>query len=258
MKKITYILLIIIILICAELFCARYLGISIRPHGAPLACKMSTDINDVLKCVRLQYMKHDAVSMDWNNNLSQHYLMSKLQRFYHQAPMSFSRFSSVKNCYGKTDCSVTLKNEKYRIDAYQDLIAYVKINPRTQSYTYDKSNQQLNHMHIPSLWEFSRSYKFPYHDIVIGSNQGKNIFYILSMEAVPLDGSYDLIIGSITAFCEDEETHKKYICEGYRFYFYDDIRHDIKNFSLSLDKRHEPEYLLVKYGNASYRIKLHD
>lgn len=61
---------------------------------------------------------------------------------------------------------------------------------------------------LPKLWMFRRSYKFPYHDIVIGHRNGKDIFYILSMEAVPLTGSYDLLIGSITAFCSETDRPK--------------------------------------------------
>lgn len=86
--------------------------------------------------------------------------------------------------------------------------------------------------------DVSPRYKFPYHDIVIGHRNGKDIFYILSMEAVPLAGSYDLLIGSITAFCSetDRPRGKKYICGGYRFYLYDNIRSNAKSFSLSLDQ----------------------
>lgn len=260
MKKLTFILLLLLVLFCAELFCSKYLGISIRPHGAPLNCKISSDINAVLNCINTQYMKYDTLTAGWNDDLSARYLNARMKRFYRNSNMEFSPFTSVKPCYGKNNCAVTLKDENYRIDTYRNLVAYVKLNPETSSYTYNRGDGKWSNLMFPKLWMFRRSYKFPYHDIVIGHRNGKDIFYILSMEAVPLAGSYDLLIGSITAFCSetDRPKGKKYICGGYRFYLYDNIRSNAKSFSLSLDRRQNPEHILVKYGQASYQIKLDD
>lgn len=96
------------------------------------------------------------------------------------------------------------------------------------------------------------------HDIVIGNEKGNYVFYILSMKAVPLKGHYDLLIGSISAFCSSGENTKKYLCQGYRFYFYGKINTEPKHFSLSLDRRDNPQYAVIKYNQASYKIKLND
>ena len=208
MKKLTFILLLLLVLFCAELFCSKYLGISIRPHGAPLNCKISSDINAVLNCINTQYMKYDTLTAGWNDDLSARYLNARMKRFYRNSNMEFSPFTSIKPCYGKNNCAVTLKDENYRIDTYRNLVAYVKLNPETSSYTYNRGDGKWSNLMLPKLWMFRRSYKFPYHDIVIGHRNGKDIFYILSMEAVPLAGSYDLLIGSITAFCSETDRPK--------------------------------------------------
>ena len=117
---------------------------------------------------------------------------------------------------------------------------------------------------MPQTWMFSRSYKFPGHDIVIGVKDGRYVFYVLSMEAVPLEGYYDFFIGAVTTFCSNQSegetgrVSKKYICGGYRFYFFDKINHITKKVSLSLDRRLDPQFAIVQYGQASYRIKLDD
>lgn len=258
MKKISYILLLLIVLYSIELFCSKYLGISLRPHGAPVDCKISSDINKVLNCVRLRYMKYDAYSSGWNQDISNSYLSSRLNRLYHDTAFEAAEFTSIKTCYGKNKCEIELKDEKYHIDAYQHIIAYVKLIKNAQSFTYNRNEASWSGFGLPYLWMFARSYKFASHDIVIGRKKGSYVFYILSMEAIPLQSCYDLLIGSISAFCSDGKGGKKYLCGGYRFYFYDKIAEGKQNLSLSLDRRDNPQYAVVKYNTASYKINLND
>lgn len=260
MKKLSVILVFLIIGYSIFHFCERYLGVSVHRYGVPVDCKIKTDIGKVIECVNLNYMKFDAYTSDWNDNLSRNYISSRINRLYHDTNMEFSPFHNIKSCSSHNDCRLEVKDENYRIDTYQNLIAYVRLQSDTQGYTYNRSNSFWNNLPVHKLWRFSRSYKFPYHDIVIGQKANQYVFYVLSMEAVPLRGNYDLLIGSLTAFCSADKftSSKKYICGGYRFYFYDEINEDLKNFSLSLDKRENPKAALIKYGKASYKIDLDD
>lgn len=259
MKKLSVIVLLLIVGYSVFHFCEKYLGISIRKYGTPIDCKIKTDIGKVIDCINLNYMKFDAYTSDWSDNLSKHYLGAKINKLYRDTNIEFSKFSNVKNCRDN-NCQVHIRDENYRIDTYQDLIAYIRLQSEPQGYMYNRSNNFWNNFPANKLWRFSRSYKFPYHDIVIGQKANQYVFYVLSMEAVPLKGNYDLLIGSITAFCSADKfaSSKKYICGGYRFYFYDEINHDLKNFSLSLDKRENPQAAFIKYGQASYKIDLDD
>ena len=260
MKKISFIFLFLIIGYSIFHFSEKYLGVSVRRHGAPVNCKINTNIDKVLDCVSLNYMKFDAFTSGWNQGLSDNYIRGKLNRLYHDINMEFSPFQNIKACYNKNDCKVNMKNSQYKIDTYQDLVAYIRLQSEPQGYTYNRSNSFWNNIPTYKLWRFSRSYKFPYHDIIISQKDGQYLFYVLSMEAVPLKGNYDLLIGSLTTFCSADKfsTSKKYICGGYRFYFYDEINDNMKNFSLSLDRRENPTFALIKYGNASYKIDLND
>lgn len=258
MKKASILIIILITIYSIFLLGEKYFGVSIRRHGAPVDCPISTNIEKVLGCIHLNYMKFDTYALDWNTNRSENYIHSRVNRLYQDTNMEFSQFPKIKACSDKNDCKIQLKEKSYRIDTYQDLIAYVRLQPDTQGFTYNKNNSFWNNLPLLKLWKFKRSYKFPYHDIVIAQQGSKYVFYVLSMEAVPLAGNYDLLIGSITAFCSEDRfaTSKKYICGGYRFYFYDAINDDIKNFSLSVNTRKNPQYVFVKYGKASYKIKV--
>lgn len=264
MKKITFFALLIIVLVCIELFSSKYLGLSIRPYGAPVRCHISSDIQKVLGCIRNQYMKYDVFAASWNDDLSKRYLAQHLNKLYRDTNYEYAGFQSIKPCYDKNSCRVQLRDEKYSIDTYKNMVAYVKMIQDTSSYTYNRQSSQWSSLGMPKMWMFSRSYKFPGHDIVIGVKNGRYVFYVLSMEAVPLEDHYDFFIGTVTAFCSEQtEDHpdaesKKYICGGYRFYFFDKINHLTKKVSLSLDRRHNPQYVVIKYGQASYRIKLDD
>ena len=258
MKKIAFVILFLIIGFCAALFCERYLGLSLRSHGAPINCQITTNIDDVVKCINLNYMKFDAYTGDWNNNLAKNYMSSRINRLYQDTNMEFSQFHNIKECSEKNNCKIHLRDENYNIDSYKDLVAYIRLKSDPKGYTYNRSNSFWNNFPVYKIWRFNRSYKFPYHDVVISQKNDQYVFYVLSMEAVPLSGSYDLLIGSLTAFCSADKfsTSKKYICGGYRFYFYDEIDDEEKNFSLSLDKRVNPEYALIQYGKASYKVHL--
>lgn len=260
MKKVSFIFLLLIIGYSIFHFSEKYLGVSVRRYGAPVDCHVNTDINKVIECINLNYMKFDAYTKDWSEGLSERYIGAKLNKLYRDTNIEFSAFSNIKACSNKNNCQVHIKNNNYRIDSYQDLVAYIRLQSDPQGYTYNRSNSFWNNIPASKLWRFSRSYKFPYHDIIISQKDGKYIFYVLSMEAVPLKGNYDLLIGSLTAFCSADKfsSSKKYICGGYRFYFYDEINDDIKNFSLSLDRRENPASALIKYGNSSYKIDLND
>ena len=264
MKKLTFVILLVIVLFCAEMFSSKYLGLSIRPYGAPVSCHISSDIKQVLNCIRNEYMKYDILSAGWNEDLSQRYLAQQLNKLYRDTNFEYAGFQSIKPCYDKNSCRVQLRDEKYSVDTYKNIIAYVKMIQNTSSYTYNRSSSRWSNLGMPQLWMFSRSYKFPGHDIVIGVKDNHFVFFVLSMEAVPLEGYYDFFIGSVTAFCSNQSEaqpnieSKRYICGGYRFYFFDKINHLTKKLSLSLDRRNDPQYVIIKYGQASYRIRLDD
>ena len=105
-------------------------------------------------------MKYDTLTAGWNDDLSARYLNARMKRFYRNSNMEFSPFTSVKPCYGKNHCAVTLKDENYRIDTYRNLVAYVKLNPETSSYTYNRGDGKWSNLMLPKLWMFRRSYKF--------------------------------------------------------------------------------------------------
>lgn len=260
MKKLVLLFLILLVGYVGLSFSEKYLGVSIRPYGAPVYCDVSPNIDNVLKCIKLNYMKFDSYMSGWNNDISNTYLNSRINRLYQDTNMEFSDFFNAKACSDRNDCQVKFNEIQYKIDSYNNLVGYVRQQANAQGYTYNRQGSEWSNLPTQKLWKFSRSYKFPYHDIVIGQQNGKVIFYILSMEAVPLKGNYDLLIGSVTAFCSaaEDKNSKKYICGGYRFYFYDKIQADAKHFSLSLDKRENPTYALIRYGQGNYKIKLND
>ena len=122
MKKLSFIILLLIIGYSIFHFGEKYLGVSVRRYGAPIDCKISTDIGKVIDCVNLNYMKFDAYMGDWNNNLSKNYINNTINKLYHDTNMSFSQFSNIKACSNRNDCMVNLQDKRYRIDTYQDCL----------------------------------------------------------------------------------------------------------------------------------------
>ena len=247
----------------------------------PWDCPISTDIKQIKSCLNDKIEnKQNSFSYNWHKFvvwLRQGKRNSNPKTFNHNfkeaTPIVIPNFQSIKACYNKDQCifssKYVSKDENINYDRWKDM--YLRTENWTPFKFYAKKDEQqiityipqdkFSHIYEPIFKHCSESFLTQSKDGILAQDNGKNAIFAVGNEYLSLPNDNYFMIFSIVKFVEnhiDKYGSPHFIYQnGYKFYTtcHGEKCYN-KNVKISLNRRIDPQYALIKFDNKTYQINL--